>query len=243
MRGKWTGSFGSTPLGSPQLRRPCQSVGMDVGILGGTGPAGRALAARLASVGVKVVIGSRSTERAAEACDALREKWQELDLPLVPGTNPDAAAATIVVVATPWEAAASTAAYVADQLSGKVVISMANALIKTDGEFEAVTPPGGSVAVDVQQAVPDARVAAAFHHLPARSLADLSRPMEGDVLICSNSDEAVEATTGLVERVPHLRAFHAGSLAAAAPVEAFTAVLLSINRRHKARAAVRLTGL
>lgn len=216
---------------------------MDVGILGGTGPAGQAMAARLASVGLKVVIGSRSAERAAAACDALREKWPELDLPLVPGTNPDAAAAPIVIVATPWEAAAETAVSVADQLSAKVLISMANALIKVGGEFEAVTPPGGSVAADVQQAVPHALVAAAFHHLPARSLADLSRPMEGDVLVCSSHDEAVAATCDLVGRIPHLRAFHAGSLAAAAPVEAFTAVLLSINRKHKARAAVRLTGL
>lgn len=216
---------------------------MDVGILGGTGPAGQAMAARLASVGLKVVIGSRSPDRAAAACDALREKWPELDLPLIPGGNAEAAGAPVVVVATPWDAAASTAVSVAEHLSGKVLISMANALIKVGLEFEAVTPSGGSVAADVQQAVPDALVAAAFHHLPARSLADLSRPMEGDVLICASHEAALAATTELAERIPHLRAFHAGSLAAAGPVEAFTAVLLSINRRHKARAAIRLTGI
>ena len=134
---------------------------MDVGILGATGPAGQAMAARLASVGIDVVVGSRSTERATEACETIRKKWPELDLPLTPGTNADAARAGLVVVATPWDAAAPTAASVAAELDGKVVVSMANALAKVEGEFRPVVPPEGSVAVAVQQAVPGAHVAAA----------------------------------------------------------------------------------
>ncbi|MCA1692366.1 MAG: NAD(P)-binding domain-containing protein [Actinobacteria bacterium] len=165
------------------------------------------------------------------------------DLPLMPGGNADAAGADLVIVATPWDAAADTAASVGPHLAGKVVVSMANALTKVDGELQALIPPGGSVAVAVQEAVEDAAVAAAFHHLPARSLADLDRPVEGDVLICSDSAEAVSATADLVRAIPDLRPLHAGSLATAAPVEAFTAVLLGINRRYKARAAIRLTGI
>ncbi|MFP5319586.1 MAG: NADPH-dependent F420 reductase [Acidimicrobiia bacterium] len=215
---------------------------MEVGILGATGPAGQAMAARLASVGIDVVLGSRSAERATEACETIRKKWPELDLPLAPGTNADAARAGLVVVATPWDAAASTAASVAAELHGKVVVSMANALAKVDGEFRPVVPPEGSVAVAVQQAVPGARVAAAFHHLPARSLADLSRPMTGDVLVTSGSVEAAEATADLVRRIPDLRALQAGSLANAAAVEEMTAVLLEVNRRYKMRATIRLVG-
>ena len=86
------------------------------------------MAARVASAGVEVVVGSRSAERASEACEALRKAWPELDLPLIPGTNDAAAAADLVVVATPWDAAADTAASVAGHLGGKVVISMANAI-------------------------------------------------------------------------------------------------------------------
>jgi NADPH-dependent F420 reductase len=216
---------------------------MRVGILGATGPAGRAMAARLASVGVEVVVGSRSIERATDACQSLQKEWSDLDLSLFPGTNEDAAASELVVVATPWDAAAPTAASVAEQLDGKVVISMANALTKVGGELQPLVPPRGSVAVEVQNAVPSALVAAAFHHLPARSLADLSRPVEGDVLICADRHEAVEATDRLVRSIPDLRPLHAGSLATAAPVEAFTAVLLGLNRRYKARAAIRLTGI
>lgn len=201
------------------------------------------MAARLASVGFDVVVGSRSTERATEACEGIRKKWPDLDLSLNPGTNEDAARAPVVVVATPWDAAAPTAASVAGALDGKVVISMANALVNVDGEMRALVPPEGSVAVAVQLAVPQAHVTAAFHHLPARSLADLSKPVEGDVLICGDHAEAVEATAELTRRILNLRPLHAGSLAMAAPVEELTAVLLEVNRRYKLRATVKLHGI
>ena len=202
-----------------------------------------AMAARLASVGADVILGSRSVERAAAACNEIAGKWPERELSLTPAANPDAAAADLVIVATPWDAAPSTAASVADHLDGKVVISMANALKVDNGEFVAVEPPGGSVAVGVQEAVPSALVAAAFHHLPARSLADLRRPVTGDVLICSDSDDAAEATASLVRTIPDLRPLRAGSRASAGALEAFTAGLLGINRRYKTRASIKLTGL
>ena len=214
-----------------------------VGILGGTGPAGRALAARLASVGVHVVIGSRSADRAASVSDDLRQRWPNRTLTLDAGGNPDAARADLVVVATPWDAAAETTASVAAALGGKVVVSMANALVKQDNELVAVVPELGSVAAAVQQAAPDALVSAAFHHVPARSLADLDNRIDGDVIVCSDHDYAFEATAELVRMIPGLRALHGGSLASAGPVEAFTAVLLGVNRRYKARAVVRLTGI
>jgi NADPH-dependent F420 reductase len=201
------------------------------------------MAARVASVGLEVVVGSRSEQRAADACEALRKQWPDLDLPLTPGTNDRAAVADLVIVATPWDAAAETAASVGDHLKGKVVISMANGIAKVDNELLPVAPAQGSVALAVQEAVPKALVAAAFHHLPARSVADLSRPVEGDVLICADSGEAADATADLVRRIPALRPLHAGSVALAAPIEAFTAVLLGLNRRYKARASLRIAGV
>ena len=216
---------------------------MDVGIVGGTGPAGRALGARLASVGLKVVIGSRSADRAQEIVDGIHQKWPHRHLPLTSAANREAAAAPLVVIATPWDAAADTAASLREQLSAKVVVSMANALAKVDGELRAVFPPLGSVAAGVQAAVPEALVSAAFHHLPARSLGDLERPASGDVLVCTDHPQAFDATADLIRRVPDLRAFAAGSLAAAGPVEAFTAVLLGLNARYKGRATIHLTGV
>lgn len=189
------------------------------------------------------MIGSRSKERAAETCEELAKKWPERDLLLEAGDNQRAAAAELVIVATPWDAAAVTVASVATRLTGKVVISMANALAKVGDEFEPLVPPRGSVAAHVQSAAPGAMVAAAFHHLPAKALANLNTPIDADVLVCSDHPEAFERTAQLVDLIPNLRPLNAGSLSNAAPIEAVTAVLLQLNVRYKTRAAVRLTGI
>ena len=216
---------------------------MHVGILGGTGPAGSGLAARLAAAGLEVVIGSRSKERAQETCTAIAKQWPDHALHLESGDNLRAAAAEVVVVATPWDAAAATVSSVAGRLTGKVVISMANALAKVGDEFEPLVPPRGSVAAHVQAAAPGALVSAAFHHLPAKALANLARPIDADVLVCSDHEEAYKATAELVDLIPDLRPLNAGSLSNAAPIEAITAVLLQLNVRYKTRAAIRLTGI
>lgn len=216
---------------------------MQIAILGGTGPAGRALAARLAAVGVDVVIGSRSKERAVEVRDSLAQRWPDRNLTLDAADNADAAQAEVVVVATPWDAAAETARAVADHLYGKVVVSMANAVVKVGDEFQPVTPPRGSVAASVQAAVPRALVAAAFHHLPARDLGALDRELDADVLVCSDHPDATLVTSELVEKVPGLRAVDAGELSNAAAIEAFTAVLLQLNSRYQTRAGIKFTGI
>lgn len=217
---------------------------LSVGIVGGTGPAGKSLAARLASLGVEVVLGSRSKERAGQACSSITERWPGRHLLVQPGDNALAAEADIVVLATPWEAAAATGASLASQLDGKVVVSMANAVTRMGGDFEPLVPPRGSVAAHVQSAVPGARVSAAFHHLPARAVADLDAPVESDVLICSDHSSAFQVTAELVDLIPRLRPLDAGSLSNAAPVEAITAVLLQLNVRYNTRAAsVRFTGI
>lgn len=214
-----------------------------VGIFGATGPAGSGLATRLASVGVDVVIGSRDQGRAEAVCQTIRDKWPDHALPLRGAVNAEAARADIVVIATPWDAAASTAGSVGEHLDGKVVISMANALAKVGNEFDPLVPPRGSVAAHVQAEIPRACVAAAFHHLPARELADLSHPLEADVLVCSDHPEATQATIELVARMPGLRGLDAGSLANATAIEALTAVLLQLNVRYKTRAGIRITGV
>lgn len=216
---------------------------MQIGILGATGPAGSALAARLASVGFDVVVGSRSKYRAMEVRDGLLARWDGRDLPIEAADNEGAASADVVVIATPWDAAGSTAASVARPLQGKVVISMANALAKVGSEFQPLVPPRGSVAASVQAAVPRSLVAAAFHHVPAKELGDLDHPVDTDVLICSDHPEATATAIDIVGRIPDLQPLDAGQLSNAAPIEAFAAVLLQLNVRYKTRVAVRFTGL
>jgi 8-hydroxy-5-deazaflavin:NADPH oxidoreductase len=214
-----------------------------IGILGATGPAGSGLAARLASVGFEVVVGSRSRYKAMEVSDKLKERWSNLDLDIAAADNFGAAEADLVVIATPWDAASSTAASVSRQLEGKVVISMANALAKVGHEFQPLVPPRGSVAANVQAAVPKSLVAAAFHHVPAKELGNLEEPVESDVLICSDHPSATNATVDIVRRIPNMRPLDAGELSNAAPIEAFAAVLLQLNMRYKTRAAVKFTGI
>jgi 8-hydroxy-5-deazaflavin:NADPH oxidoreductase len=216
---------------------------MRIGIIGGTGPAGSALASRLASIGYPVVIGSRSTNRAKETRDTLVVKWPDLESLLGCGDNPAAADCDVVVIATPWDSAATTARANAEALAGKVVISMANALVRVGHEFQPLVPPRGSVAAHVQAAVPGCRVVAAFHHLPATELGNLGQPIDSDVLICGDDRAAVETVSEIVTKIPGCRPLDAGELSNATAIEAFTAVLLQLNVRYKTRVAPKLTGI
>jgi len=216
---------------------------MQIGILGATGPAGSALGVRLASIGHEVILGSRSAERSAEVVAGVKAQWADRDLPIFAADNEGAAKAEYIVVATPWDAAWTTAKSVGEHLAGKVVLCMANALIRVGHEFQPLVPPRGSVAASVQAAVPASLVVAALHHVPAKELADIDHPIESDVLICSDHADAKAVTMDLIGQMPAMRPLDAGDLTYSAPIEAFTAVLLELNLRYKTRVAVTFTGI
>jgi 8-hydroxy-5-deazaflavin:NADPH oxidoreductase len=215
---------------------------MRIGILGGTGPAGRGLALRLAAAGDEVVIGSRDAERAAGIASDLVAAWPDHQLNIVGASNQAVDSCGLVVLATPWDSAVATVTPLAPALAGKVVVSMANALAKQGREFLALVPPRGSVAATVQAAIPESLVSASLHHLPASDMEVLTTPVVSDVLVCSDHPEATTATIDLVNRIEGLRGIDAGSLAQAAPIEAFTAVLITVNIRHRVHTALQLTG-
>jgi NADPH-dependent F420 reductase len=214
-----------------------------VGILGGTGPAGRGVAVRLAQAGIEVTLGSRESERAVEVAAGVVDKWSSLTLPIKGADNEGAAAADIVVLATPWDSAIATVRALREPLAGKVVISMANALVKEGREMLALIPPRGSVAAAVQAALPKSLVAAAFHHLPASEMENLQSGLEADVLVCSDHPDATATTLSLIEQMSGLRPLDAGSLSQAAAIEAFTAVCITLNIRHKAHSTLRMAGI
>jgi NADPH-dependent F420 reductase len=216
---------------------------MRIGVIGGSGPAGSALAARLASVGYEAVIGSRSKYRAMESRDTFVEQFPELEDLLGYGDNATAADCDVVVIATPWDSAATMAQTHEPYLRDKIVVSMANALIRVGKEFQPLVPPRGSVAAHVQAAVPRSRVVAAFHHLPATELGHIGRPIESDVLICSDDESGVATISEIVSKIPGCRPLDAGELSNATAIEAFTAVLLQLNVRYKTRVAPKLTGI
>jgi len=215
---------------------------MRIGILGGTGPAGRGLAVRLAAAGDEVVLGSRDAERAAGVAAGLVGSWTDRTLAITGASNEDCAHADLIVMATPWDGAVGTVTPLAGVLAGKIVVSMANALVKEGREFLALMPPRGSVAATLQAVLPKSLVSASFHHLPASEMERLDVPLRADVLVCAGHREATEATVALVDRIEGLRGIDAGSLSQAAAIEAFTAVLITVNIRHRVHAAVQLSG-
>jgi hypothetical protein len=214
-----------------------------LGIIGGTGPAGRGLATRAAAAGHPVTLGSRDATRAAEVVAGVAARWPERQLDITGAANAEAATADLVVVATPWDAAVATVRPLADALAGRVVVSMVNALVKQGREMLPLIPARGSMAAAVQAAAPGALVAAAFHHLPASEMEDLGSTLEADVLVCSDHPAATDATLALVAGLDGLRGIDAGSLDQAAAIEAFTAVCITVNIRHRVHSAVRLAGI
>jgi NADPH-dependent F420 reductase len=201
------------------------------------------VAVRLAAAGVKVTLGSRDAERARGVAEEVVANWPDRQLEILGADNADAAAADVVVLATPWDSAIATLKPLREPLAGKVVISMANALVREGREMLALIPPRGSVAAAVQAALPGSLVAAAFHHLPAGEMENLDSGLEADVLVCSDHAEATVATESLIELMSGLRAINAGSLSQASAIEAFTAVCITLNMRHKVHSTLRIAGI
>ena len=211
-----------------------------VGVVGGTGPAGRGVAVRLASAGYEVVIGSRDEIRARDAVAGLTTRGSGV---VSGGTNELAAECDIVVLATPWDSAVQTAQALRKSLHGKIVISMVNALVREGKELVPLYPPRGSMAAQLAFALPESQIVGAFHHLPASEMENLDSGLDADVMVFSDHESARTAVVAMVNEMPGLRAVEAGSMSLASAVEAFTAVCISINIRHRAHTYVKLVGL
>ncbi len=211
-----------------------------VGILGGTGPAGRGVALRMASSGYNVVMGSRDAERAHSVAAQMTVRG---DGSVRGDTNEGAAQCDVVVVATPFDSAVSTVSALRASLAGKVVISMVNALSRESREMVPLYPSRGSMAAQIAHALPESQIVGAFHHLPASMMEDLDSGLDADVVIFSDHANERDHVAEMVDSMPGLRAVVAGSMSLASPVEAFTAVCISVNMRHKAHSYVKLAGL
>jgi len=201
------------------------------------------VASRFASVGVEVVLGSRVESKAAAVVEDLRKRWPDRELALRAGDNRAAARADLVVLATPWEGAVTTVKELAAELSGKIVVSMVNAMVRWGDRFVPLLPSTGSVAAAIAVALPASRVAGAFHHLPAGKLADLGSEMQADVMVFSDDRRATDEVITLIKLVPGLRGIDVGGLGSALAVEALTAALVEVNRRYKTHASLRVTGI
>ncbi|MEJ7754965.1 MAG: NADPH-dependent F420 reductase [Nocardioidaceae bacterium] len=207
-----------------------------IGIIGGTGPQGRGLAVRWAVAGLRVTLGSRDAGRAAGVA-------ADLGNGVTGATNADCAAGSdVVVVTVPWDAHAPTLRELAPQLAGKVVIDSVNPLgFDKQGPY-ALDVPEGSAAQQAARLLPESTVTAAFHHVSAVSLSDLSiDDLDLDVLVLGEDRDATDQVIALVGLLPGMRGIYGGRLRNAHQVEALTANLIAINRRYKSHAGLRIT--
>jgi 8-hydroxy-5-deazaflavin:NADPH oxidoreductase len=203
---------------------------MKVAVLGGTGSFGQAVAKRLVDAGFEVVIGSRDEARAREAAAGLGADG---------ATNEDAVAGVdLVVLAVKSDAAVATARELKAAIGATPVLSPCAELVFGPGGVKP-TPEATSIAERIAAEL-DAPVAAGLHSLAASNLAEA--PADEDALVCGD-DGAKELALELAGRLVSGHAVDCGPLASARALEGMTAVIVNVNKRYKAHAGLRVTGL
>jgi NADPH-dependent F420 reductase len=207
-----------------------------IGILGGTGDQGRGLAYRWAAAGLDVVIGSRDAGRAHAAA-------MEIGFGVRGDANLDVAAvADIVVVAVPWDGHAELIESIASLVTGKIVIDCVNPIGFDDKGAYPVDVAEGSAAQQAAAILADSRVVAAFHHVSAVLLNDRAvDAIDCDIMVLGDDRAATDIVALLAANIAGARGIYAGRLRNAHQVEALTANLISVNRRYRAHAGIRLT--
>lgn len=211
-------------------------------ILGGTGKEGGGLAFRWAHAGHKVILGSRSAEKAAQVAGELNTL---LGRQMLSGADNLSAAsdAEIIVLTVPYAAQKTTIDEVRAALAGKILIDVTVPLVPPKVN-RVQLPSDGSAVESLQRHLgAGVRVVSAFQNVSAHHLKDLDHDVECDVLVCSDDKEAAEVGIGLA-KAAGLRGFYAGPLANSVVAEALTSVLITINQRYKVPGAgIRITGV
>ena len=205
---------------------------MRLAVVGGTGPFGRALAARLHASGVDVIVGSRDAGRAAVTA---------LELDCVGETNGEACShADFILLAVNADGALETARELRDAIGDTPVLCVASELrFSKQGVFPTLDALSMAERIQGELAAP---VLAGLHSLAASSLAGETPPDE-DAFVCGDDTEAKAVALDLAERLVAGRALDAGPLASARALEGLTAVIVNLNKRYKIHAGIRVTGL
>jgi 8-hydroxy-5-deazaflavin:NADPH oxidoreductase len=212
--------------------------GLTIGILGGTGEQGRGLARRFALAGNPVIIGSRSHDRAQGVAQEIGHAARGL-------ANRDCAReADVVIAAVPWEGHSDLLSGLAAELAGKIVVDCVNPLGFDKRGAYPLPVAEGSAAEQAAGLLPESRVVAAFHHVSAVLLLDPAiETIDMDVLVLGDDRDATNTVQALAARIPGVRGVYAGRLRNSGQIEALTANLVSVNRRYKAHAGLRITDI
>jgi NADPH-dependent F420 reductase len=224
---------------SPAVHEP-------VSIIGASGALGFALALRWGRAGIPVVLGSRDGGRAREAAERAAARVPAASFEGLEN-GPAAAATETVVLAVPFRNQSETLTNLREHLrEGQTLVdttvplaaAVSGRATRTLGVWQ------GSAAQQAQEMAPDGvRVVAALHTVSAALLGDLDHALGEDILVCGDRKADKEPVMALIERIEGLRAVDAGRLEMARITESLTALLISINARHKTHAGVKITGL
>lgn len=213
-----------------------------IAFIGGTGPEGVGLAMRFVKTGNAVFIGSRTEEKAAEAVAQIQAALPEGEI--YGGFNVEGAEkAEFVFVTVPADAHRNILTELAEAIGDKIVVDCVVPMVFDKDGPRPAPPEAGSAAEEAQLILPNARVISGFHHVDGKSLQKLAHPMQGDVLVCGDNKTAKKNVMGLVEEIEYMRALDAGPLYNSRITEAFTAILITINKQYKAHSGVRITGV
>ena len=217
-------------------------------MLGGAGEEGFGLALRWAIAGHQVFVGSRSTDRAVEAAKTIT---QTAGRPVrVSGvSNENAVAqADIVVVTVPFAALIETLRTLKPKFrSGQILVNVSVPLETSIGgrATRTVGVWAGSAGELAATVVPNTvGVVTAFNNVSAELLKDPSKPVDCDIFVCSNDENAKKIVLDLVKGIAGARGFDAGGLENSRTIEQITALLVSLNIRYKVKSAgLRVTGI
>ena len=207
-----------------------------ISLLGGTGDLGTGLATRLIKAGYKVIIGSRTLEKAQHAERSLGKNTKGL-------LNKDAALqGEIIILTVPFAHQRGIVEECKTELKGKLFIDTTVPLMPP--KVATVQLPSEGSAAEIAQNIlgDDVRVVSAFQNISAELLQS-DKEIDCDVLVCGNKKEWRQEVIDLVNALG-MKGWHAGMLPNSAAVEAMTSVLISINKHHAiSHSGIKVTGL
>jgi len=213
-----------------------------IAFIGGTGPEGIGLAMRFVKSGNACFIGSRTEEKAAEAVAQVQAAVPEGEI--YGGFNVEGAEkAEFVFVTVPADAQRDILTDLVEAIGDKIVVDCVVPMVFGRDGPRPAPPEAGSAAEEAQLLLPNAKVISGFHHVDGKSLQKLAHPMQGDVLVCGDNKTAKKKVMGLAEEIEYMRALDAGPLYNSRITEAFTAILITLNKQYKAHSGVRITGV
>lgn len=220
-----------------------EACAVKLAFVGGTGPEGLGLAMRFALAGHSVAVGSRQKDRGEEGAAKVLQA-----VPNARATGGENAVvvqdADVVFLTFPYAGQKETLVALAPLLAGKTICDVVAPLefVKGVGAV-GLNVPGNSAAEEAAALLPGARVVSAFQNMAADELQRLDHPLDADALVCGDDTTARATVLGLAGEIAGVRGVDGGPLSNSRYVELLTALLVNLNRHHKTRTAIRITGL